>query len=270
MNRYQLIFSDIDGTLLDSKQHIRPKTKEYILKLSAAGIPFILVSGRMPPSVANIQRKIGLSAPFISYSGALMHDENGRTIWDKPMNLKTAVLIRERITAFSSNVVSYTFSADSWITDKDDGTAALYLEKETTDMRPLVGRPQDVLNENAPVHKVLCTGDERLMDELQDRLHREFPSCTIFKSMSRYLEIMSAEASKSAAAAFLCRRLNIDAKNVIAFGDNFNDTDLLEYAGLGVAMGNAPDPVKRAADLVAPTNDEEGLRFVLEKLSIKG
>ena len=81
---------------------------------------------------------------------------------------------------------------------------------------------------------------------------------------------MSAEASKSAAAAFLCRRLNIDAKNVIAFGDNFNDTDLLEYAGLGVAMGNAPDPVKRAADLVAPTNDDEGLRFVLEKLSIKG
>ena len=80
MNRYQLIFSDIDGTLLDSKQHIRPKTKEHILKLSAAGIPFILVSGRMPPSVANIQRKIGLSAPFISYSGALMHDENGRTI----------------------------------------------------------------------------------------------------------------------------------------------------------------------------------------------
>lgn len=270
MNRYKLIFSDIDGTLLDSKQHIRPKTKEHILKLSAAGIPFILVSGRMPSSVANIQKKIGLSAAFISYSGALMHDENGKTIWDKPMNLKTAVLIRDRIASFSPDVVSYTFSADSWITDKDDGTAALYLEKETTAKPPLVGRPQDVLNENAPVHKVLCTSDERLMDELQNRLLQEFPSCTIFKSMSRYLEIMSAEASKSAAAAFLCKRLNVDAKNVIAFGDNFNDTDLLEYAGLGVAMGNAPDPVKRAADLVAPTNDEEGLRFILEKLSIKG
>lgn len=270
MNRYKIIFSDIDGTLLDSGQHVRPKTKEHILKLSAAGIPFILVSGRMPPSVANIQRKIGLSAPFISYSGALMRDQNGKTIWDKPMDLKTAVALRERIASFAPDVVSYTFSADSWITDKDDGTAALYLEKETTEMRPLVGRPQDVLDENAPVHKILCTGDERLMDELQEVLRVQFPDCTIFKSLPRYLEIMSAEASKSAAAAFLCGRLNIDAKNVIAFGDNFNDTDLLEYAGLGVAMGNAPDPVKQAADLIAPTNDEEGLRFILEKLSIKG
>ena len=270
MTRYKLVFSDIDGTLLDSNQQVRPKTKETLLQLCAAGIPFILVSGRMPPSVVDIQMKINLSAPFISYSGALVRDENGTTLWDKPMPLITAVRLKERIASFSANVVSYAFSADSWITEKDDGTAALYLEKETTEMRPLVGRLQDVLQENSPVHKVLCFGDEKTTDALQTCLRREFPHCTILKSMPRYLEIMSAEASKAAAADFLCRYLKIDTKDTVAFGDNFNDIDLLEYAGLGVAMGNAPAPVKQAADLVAPTNDEEGLRFILEKLLHEG
>ena len=270
MNRYKIIFSDIDGTLLDSKQNIPLKTRDHLFKLSNKGVPFILVSGRMPPSVVNIQHKIGLNAPYISYGGALVRDANGKTIWDKRMKLKTAVDLHNRIADFSNKVISYTFSADHWITDVDDGTAALYLEKETTALKPLVGKPQDVLGKDDPVHKLLCTGDEKLMDELQTVLRAEFPDCSIFKSLPRYLEIMSAESSKSAAAGFLCDYLDIKQSESIAFGDNFNDVDLLEFAGLGVAMDNAPVPVKQAADLVAPSNNEEGLRFILEKLAVKG
>ena len=266
MNRYKIIFSDIDGTLLDSKQDVLPKTKQIILALYSKGIPFILVSGRMPHSVLNVQKKIGFSAPFISYGGALVLDEKGQTLWDKPMKLQTAVSLRKSIASFSSDIVSYTFSADSWITDKDDGTAALYLEKDTTELRPLIGQPQDVLNDTDPVHKVLCFGKPDQINILQDKLRQEYPFCSIFKSMPNYLEIMSKEASKAAAADFLCTKLNIKTNETIAFGDNFNDLDLIQYAGLGVAMGNAPDPVKQQADVTTKTNDEEGLRLVLEKL----
>ena len=114
--------------------------------------------------------------------------------------------------------------------------------------------------------KILCTGEEIAMDELQMRLSREFPECACLKSLPRYLEIMSAEVSKSNAADFLCRSLGLTAENAIAFGDNYNDVDMLEFAGLGVAMGNAPDIVKERADRVAPSNDEEGVRKVLEEL----
>lgn len=266
MNRYKIIFSDIDGTLLDSKQDVLPKTKQTVLTLSSKGIPFILVSGRMPHSVLNVQKKIGFSAPFISYGGALIRDAKGQTLWDKPMNLQTAVALRKTIAFFSSDIVSYTFSADSWITDKDDGTAALYLEKDTTELRPLIGQPQDVLNDTDPVHKVLCFGQPEQINVLQDKLRQEYPFCSIFKSMPNYLEIMSQAASKAAAADFLCKKLNIKTNETIAFGDNFNDLDLIQYAGLGVAMGNAPDQVKKQADLTTKTNDEEGLRLILEEL----
>ncbi|MBR1777986.1 MAG: HAD family phosphatase [Alphaproteobacteria bacterium] len=265
MTPYRIIFCDIDGTLLDSKQLVRPKTKMMIRRLSGQGIPFVLISGRMSPSVEQIQQKIGFKAPYIAYGGALIHDMDGQTVWNKAMPVCEAVKLRRRIHSLFPDIISYTFSGNSWITDKDDGTAALYLEKETTALRPLVGQPEDVLKENDCVHKVLCTGDPAVMDELQNILRREFPDCAIFKSLPRYLEIMSAKASKSKAADFLCRSLGLNAENVIAFGDNFNDIDLLEYAGLGVAMDNAPDAVKNRADLTAPSHDEEGVRQILEQ-----
>ena len=77
---------------------------------------------------------------------------------------------------------------------------------------------------------------------------------------------MSKDACKSAAAALLCERLGIKAKDVLAFGDNYNDTDLLEFAGTGVAMGNAPDDVKSVADEIADTNDNDGLSKYIERL----
>lgn len=266
MKHYKIVFSDIDGTLLDSRQNISRRTQQSILEITRHGIPFILVSGRMPHSVLNIQKKLGITAPFISYSGALMRDEAGKTIWNKPMSLKTAVALRKRIAVLFPNIISYTFSADRWITDKDDGTAALYLEKDTTEMPPLIGLPQDVLTNQAPVHKILCFGEEKTIDALQIQLRKEFPFCSISKSLPQYLEIMSCEASKSAAASFFCQREKISHEDVIAFGDNYNDADLLEYAGTGVAMGNAPDPVKQKADIIAPANDEDGVFFILQRL----
>lgn len=266
MNRHKIVFSDIDGTLLDSALQIPPETRKCIQKLCGENIPFILVSGRMPVSVKNVQNKLGISAPFISYSGALIRSETGETLWDKPMPLAQAAAVKHEISARFPGIVSYVFSADTWVTDKDDGTAALYLEEEALQITPLVGPPEKVLPETAPAHKVLCTGEPEILDRLQQDLQPKFPSCRIYKSQPRYLEIMSMNASKSAAAGFLCGKMSITPEQAVAFGDNFNDTDLLEFAGLGVAMGNAPRAVKDIADIIAPTNDEEGLRAVLEDI----
>lgn len=260
----KIIFSDIDGTFLTPEQTVSDKTKACLAR--HADIPFILVSGRMPTSIRTIQRESGLRAPLIAYSGALAWDENGAVLYDKAMTLATAVSLREKIRSGFPEIVSYTFSNDDWITDVDDGTAALYLEKETTAKRPLVGQPEQVLKPSDPVHKILCAGEPDLIDALENSLKPEFPQCTIFKSQARYLEIMARAASKSAAAAALCDLYGIGRGDVVAFGDNFNDVDLLQFAGTGVAMGNAPDAVKAAADLVAPSNAEDGLAVVLDSL----
>lgn len=261
---YKIVFSDIDGTFLTPAQTVSERTKACIAR--HADTPFILVSGRMPTSIRTIRRKAGLRAPLIAYSGALAVDDGGAVLFDKPMTLATAVSLREKIRSGFPEIVSYTFSNDDWITDVDDGTAALYLEKETTAKRPLVGQPEQVLKPTDPVHKILCAGEPETIDALENGLKSEFPQCTIFKSQARYLEIMAGEASKSSAAAALCELYGVDRGDVVAFGDNFNDVDLLRFAGTGVAMGNAPDAVKAAADLIAPSNAEDGLATVLDSL----
>ncbi|MDE2727113.1 MAG: HAD-IIB family hydrolase, partial [Gemmatimonadota bacterium] len=78
------------------------------------------------------------------------------------------------------------------------------------------------------------------------------------------MEIVPAGVSKAKALAFLGERYGIGAERMISIGDNFNDLDMIEYAGLGVAMGNAPDGVRRAADLVAPDNDADGVAHVID------
>lgn len=109
--------------------------------------------------------------------------------------------------------------------------------------------PQEVSFEDEEVykevHKVLCMGDKEDIAALEQQLVKEFPQIRIYRSKDTYLEIMSMKASKSDAIHMLKDHFHVKQEEIMAFGDNFNDIDMIRYAGLGVAMGNAADEVKR-------------------------
>ena len=115
------------------------------------------------------------------------------------------------------------------------------------------------------VHKILCMGEAEDIARLEQNLKQQFPQIRIYRSKDTYLEIMSMRASKSDAVHMLEQRFEIQRKESVAFGDNFNDIDMIEYAGFGVAVGNAMEEVKEVADYVTDTNDNEGLRKVLDQ-----
>ena len=129
--------------------------------------------------------------------------------------------------------------------------------------------PQEVSFEDEEVykevHKVLCMGDKEDIAALEQQLVKEFPQIRIYRSKDTYLEIMSMKASKSDAIHMLKDHFHVKQEEIMAFGDNFNDIDMIRYAGLGVAMGNAADEVKEAADIVTDINDNEGERQILDK-----
>lgn len=129
--------------------------------------------------------------------------------------------------------------------------------------------PQEVSFEDEEVykevHKVLCMGDKEDIAALEQQLVKEFPQIRIYRSKDTYLEIMSMKASKSDAIHMLKDHFHVKQEEIMAFGDNFNDIDMIRYAGLGVAMGNAADEVKQAADIVTDINDNEGERQILDK-----
>ena len=104
---------------------------------------------------------------------------------------------------------------------------------------------------------------------LQKEIPQRFPQLMALRSKSEYLEILSPESTKKSAAEILLEHYGLRAKQAVGFGDSDVDLDLLQYCGLGVAMGNAPRQVKEAADYVTTSNDEEGVYIALNSLRLK-
>ena len=206
MKKYKAVFSDIDGTLLNSKHQIPENTRKKIKQINQNGIPYVLVSARMPKGMTAIRAELEAKSPMICYSGALVVDEE-----DHP--------------------------------NKSLAMPEVYKE----------------------VHKVLCMGDKEDIAALEQQLVKEFPQIRIYRSKDTYLEIMSMKASKSDAIHMLKDHFHVKQEEIMAFGDNFNDIEMIRYAGLGVAMVNAADEVKEAADIVTDINDNEGERQILDK-----
>ena len=121
----------------------------------------------------------------------------------------------------------------------------------------------------AHVHKLLCMGDAMRIRALQKEVQQHFPQLMALRSKTTYLEILPLESTKGSAAQALLGHYGLEPEQAVAFGDSDVDVDMLQYCGLGVAMGNAPRQVKEAADYVTASNDEEGVYIALNSLRLK-
>lgn len=260
---YKAVFSDIDGTLLNSNHQIPTETKNKIQEINKQGIPYVLVSARMPKGMTNIRAELGAKSPMICYSGALVVDEDDKPIYSVAISKENARNLCKRIQELNAKISINIYTNDEWLVeDKKEYWAA-----QESDITGVI--PEEVSFEDEKVykevHKILCMGDKEDIAKLEQQLVEEFPEIRIYRSKDTYLEIMSMKASKSDAIHMLKNHFNVEREEIIAFGDNFNDIDMLQYAGLGVAMGNASDEVKEAADIVTDINDNEGERQILDQ-----
>ncbi|WP_079709630.1 Cof-type HAD-IIB family hydrolase [Paraliobacillus ryukyuensis] len=262
------IFSDIDGTLLNSNHQITEETKKAILKVANNNIHFVLVSARMPSGILQLQQTLSIDSPIICYSGALIlssdNDNGEKTTIDSTSIVQTDVQEIYKIVNKLSPINFSLYSHDQWVVSDSQNEWVLQ-EQEITNASPIHRQLPLFIEENHDIHKCLCMGETQIINQLESILKDKFPNLTIYKSKDTYLEIMSGNASKSNAIKKLENLYGITKQEIMAIGDNFNDMDMLKYAGLGVAMGNAPEEVKVIADEVTLSNDENGLKHTLQK-----
>lgn len=261
---YKVVFSDIDGTLLSPEHKISDRTNQKIREMSNQGIPFVLVSARMPKGMREIRRELGSPRPMICYSGALVVDGKGQPVYSVTISPKEAYEICRRIHELEPAISVNIYSNDEW---KVESLSNEWVMQEMA-ITNISAQEVDFTRKDAyhEVHKILCMGESRQIDYIEAVLKEEYPDVRIYKSKDTYLEIMAMEASKSNAIRILERYYNVTKEQVVAFGDGHNDIDMLKYAGLGVAMGNADNLVREAADIVTDTNDNEGLWKTLDRI----
>ena len=259
---YKAVFSDIDGTLLNSQHQITPKTENAIKNILKQGIPFIPVSARPPYAITPYTEQLGAQHGMICYSGALILDKNLTALYSVILALQDLQKLNELLADFAYLSISYYAGLDWFCNDVNND----WIKQESE----ITGLSAKLLQGNlTDVHKILVMGSAEEIQRVEPVLKQALPHLSIHRSKVEYLEIMNPAATKAKAIQFMEQHLGISAEQVIAFGDNFNDLDMLQYAGLSVAMGNAPDAIKQAAKEVTATNNEDGIALVLNRVFVK-
>lgn len=267
MNKYKMICLDIDGTLLNSKHRISQNTKKAIQIVSKEmQIPVILVSARMPKGILFLLEELNISQPIICYSGALIMDDKNNILSNVNITIPDVKQVFNSARCIGVHVSLY--KDNEWYIQEMDKWAEQ--ESEITNISPIITSFDDLFNvweqEKSGPNKILCMAGSNEIKALDMKIKSYHSSnLNIYPSKPTYLEIMSNNASKTSAIELLCKKFHIQKSKVIAMGDNYNDISMIEFAGLGIAMGNAPEQVKQYADDITLSNDEDGVAAAIKK-----
>ena len=265
---YSIVFLDIDGTLLDSRHRVMPCTHNRLQYLHRQGVPIVLCSARPPKGVNLVAGQVGVQGPVACYNGGLVFDDHGTILRDVGIDIRLAMDFKRFVSERFPELVVSAYLYNVWLAE-DPQHPLIRQEAEISGCVPLKGSLEQAASAASHVHKILCIGDAMRIRALQKQAQQQFPQLMALRSKATYLEILPQESTKGSAAQVLLAHYGLSAKQAVAFGDSDVDVDMLQYCGLGVAMGNAPKQVKDAADYVTASNDEEGVYIALNSLRMK-
>lgn len=267
---YELIALDVDGTLTNSEKRITPRTRHALIEAQEQGRRVIIASGRHPFGLKSISNELLLDR----YGGYLMAF-NGGSVIDAATGevLSAKYFPREYLrpvldTVRDANVTAITYEGDSLVMNSrvNDYT---YIEAKILGMDyKQVDNFADYVTFD--INKVLLAGEPKVLDELQPILSEKFQGyIDVFKSCPFFLEVMPFGINKGACLSKLLGKLGYSREQLIACGDSYNDMTMIGYAGLGVCMENGEKDVKRIADVVTDSNDDDGVAKIVEKYLVR-
>lgn len=266
------VCSDIDGTLLDSKRELSDRTIEVISRIRR-NTPVILASSRMPSAMRHLQRQLGIEDyPLISYNGGyILKYKNGSESYDVLDSVQIPLSICSTIVSLSTTIPLHVslYSNNDWFAARSDEWTER--EERITKVSPTILSFDKVISNwdksGYGAHKVMCMGDASHIDELTDALEHLFPGkLNIYRSKSTYLEIAPGSVSKASGLRKLMDHYYAkDLNSVMAFGDNYNDIEMIKSCGYGIAVANARPEVKSVAWSETINSKEDGVAVAIEK-----
>lgn len=264
---YRLIVSDLDGTLLREDHTLSDYTKEVIHRVSEQGIEFMLATGRIFGGAKKYARQLNLNTPILACNGALIKEADGSLVYGRPLQDKALGEVFRLLT--SKDLYFHCYGEESFFTKQFPGSLASFyaLDKGVPDEDrfPLVEIDPMELVGKETIYKVLarCEGEENRR-ELYGFLS-EIDGVSVTVSWHNSFDICADQVSKANAIDRYAKEKGILPSEIICFGDNFNDIDMIEYAGLGITLENGVQEIKETADYVTFSNNEDGVARAIMK-----
>jgi Cof subfamily protein (haloacid dehalogenase superfamily) len=258
--KYRMIALDVDGTLIDDHFQILPKTREVLQRAFREGIMITLCTGRGPDSTIPLLEELGIEGAVIVHNGALcLHSVTSEIYGKVGLQLEQlrelVQFCRDRKIHFDVNTAFYLY-----VEGMNPEMKALY---ESYYVQPMI--IDDVMEIKDEVVKFTIVAEEKEIDSLVHEIRDRFPQFRSTRSGENYIDVMHPLVSKGYGLTIVADKLNIPLSEVIAFGNYYNDIEMLERAGMGIAMENSPDEVKQCAKAVTRSNNEEGVYYGLMK-----
>ena len=264
LENIKLTAVDVDGTLLDGEHRLRDEVVNFLRELKNNGVIISLATGRSLQRVLQFTSRIDDEMPLILMNGAWVHDlENGKDWWalnlGKDETFRAIKLLRE----WEYEIIVQKPIPEAHIFFYDT------LNQDNKERRERINRNFDrchqvndliTVIENGAAEITILDTDERIL-KCREMLQQAELDCMLTYSTSPFnpecswLEILHPDATKGRALEFLAAKLKIDRQDVLAVGDNHNDLDMIEWAGVGAAMGHSRAEIRTKADIVLPKGD---------------
>uniref|UniRef100_A0A7S3VSK7 Uncharacterized protein n=1 Tax=Dunaliella tertiolecta TaxID=3047 RepID=A0A7S3VSK7_DUNTE len=258
-----LIATDVDGTLLNSKQELSPGVIEAVKAAAAVGVPLVVATGKARgPWVNEVFSQLNLSTPGCFLQGLYVCDAAGTVL--SQQELEHSVILECLDIADSKGLTAIVYCADRILSASlNEYTDSLKFYKEP-DVEA-VGHLSKSVGKVA-MQKLIFMGPQQEIDALrpvvEERLQGRASTTTAVPCM---LEVLPLGASKGTGVLWLLKHMNVDPSTVMALGDGENDVEMLEAVGLGIAMGNAGKKARAVSADVMSTNDEDGVAQAIDK-----
>jgi Cof subfamily protein (haloacid dehalogenase superfamily) len=262
----KLIAIDIDGTLLNEKNHLAQPTIDTITAARQKGIKVVLCTGRPLSGVKPYLDALSISGAdeyAITFNGAMSQSLDGKVITHQTLTydefLETEMLARKLGVHYQFETMDAIYAFNRDLSPYSVGES--YLVRLPIKYRtPEEIKPDLVISKAMFVDfpKLITTANNQLPQSLRDQMY-------VVQSEPFFIEIMNKKASKGNALHALATDLGFSAENVMAIGDQGNDLTMIKYAGLGVAMENGIDDVKEAASFITKSNAENGVAYAIKK-----
>ncbi len=272
MKQIKLVASDLDGTLLNKKKEITPRLFDALEKLNELGVYFVPSTGRPFGTVPQAIKELPFLKYVITSNGATIYDaENQRNLIENyltPEAVNAVIEIAKELPV----ITEYFIEGKAYIAKSvyDDLTPFALTESHEAYIKnsrtPVADFWEEMLKNNTVLENInLVFTDMELRKEVWDKL-KALGLASVTAATTRNIEITSLYATKAKALEKLCEVLGFTRENVLAMGDGDNDMPMIQFAGIGVAMENGEEHIKKAADIIADDCDDFGAAKILEQI----
>jgi len=266
-----MVVMDMDYTLLNKNKEVSPGNKEALAEAAKKGVHLVVATGRIYSSARFYTRLLGINTPIIASNGAIIKEDATNKIMFQSILLDEVALKMIRLCK-ENGLYCHLYSQDTVYTEKIINISQRYSEwnqrlneEDRININVVESLEKTVEEERGKILKaVVVDDDEEKLAYIREKI-METGKVSVSQSLKDNLEVMNKGINKGNAIRILSEIYGIKRDEIIAIGDNENDISMVEYAGLGIAMGNAVDILKERADYITGTYDEDGVAQVIRE-----